>query len=614
MIKILDKINDFIDKIGIRNFLLLIFVVFVFIVSGLFGTFSLFTTSSVEYVNGVKTYKFIIGDDVENRITVGAYDSKYLDITISNQEEFDLLYSLYYQTSDDVVVGVLKDSKYKSEDRIKANSDYTISLRVFNNTSTSADITFGVSYGSVDGGDVSVSGNRIFETIDNLDYSDVNEPVLDDNMIPVFYNEDTDEWVKADQDNMNQNYQWYDYSSLNKMWANAVVVTNDKKDDYLNSHVGTAISMEDILAFYVWIPKFSYRVWNVTRDIVGDYSYDARNNGIEITFGTNEANFNCNYNVSANTSVGELSDECMYNGGIVSLENDNAYYSYVYYTHPAFYYGNKEISGFWVGKFETTGTAQIPTVLPDKKSLVSQNISNQINTNNLISNYGFSKNVSVHILKNIEWGAVAYLTYSNYGICDKNVCHDIYQNNSSYVYTGRSSGDISNNRYNEYGNYDYRGYKISNNGIISTDKDKNKIASTTGNIYGVYDLSGGASEVVMANSLNSKYSFNKANSGLTVDLEEKYYDSYSYGRDNSNLLAIYRTVMGDAVGETSLLDGENIISWSSTNSKDKLIFVNDEFPWFVRGGNFGQGNSGLFKYSSYDGGGNNVVGFRTALS
>ena len=614
MIKILDKINELIDKVGIRNFLLLVFVVVVFIISGLYGTFSLFTTSSVSYVNGVRTYKFIIGDDNENRVTIGAYDSKYLDVSISNREEIDLLYSLYYKTSDNVIVGVLEDSNYKSDGEIKANSNYTISLRIFNNSSTSADITFGVSYGSVDGGEVSTLGSKIIETVENLDYSEVNEPVLDDNMIPVLYNEETDEWIKADQDNMNPNYQWYDYSSLSKMWANAVVVSNDKRDEYLNSHVGTTINMNDVVVFYVWIPKFSYRLWNVTRDIVGDYAYDVRNNGIDISFDTNESNFSCNYNVSANASYGELSDECMYNGSKVTLENDNSYYSYAYYTHPAFYYGSNKLTGFWVGKFETTGTAQIPTVLPNGKSLVSQNISSQISTNKLFANYGFSNNVSVHILKNIEWGALAYLTYSNYGVCDKNVCHDVYQNNSSYVYTGRSSGDVSNNKYNTYGYYDYRGYKIESDGSVSTNKDKTKIASSTGNVYGVYDLSGGVSELVMANSLNSKYSFNKAKSGLTVELEDKYYDAYSYGRDNSNVLAIYRTIMGDAVGEVSLLDGENIVSWSSTNNKDKLLFVNDEYPWFIRGGNFSQGNAGLFKYYSYDGFGNEAVGFRTALS
>ena len=40
----------------------------------------------------------------------------------------------------------------------------------------------------------------------------------------------------------------------------------------------------DILAYYVWIPRYKYRVWNITRQ-AGDestYAYPAYSKGIDI--------------------------------------------------------------------------------------------------------------------------------------------------------------------------------------------------------------------------------------------------------------------------------------------------------------------------------------------
>ena len=54
----------------------------------------------------------------------------------------------------------------------------------------------------------------------NLDESGANEPMLADNMIPVYYDETNSVWKKADSKNSKEQYRWYDYN--NKMWANAV--------------------------------------------------------------------------------------------------------------------------------------------------------------------------------------------------------------------------------------------------------------------------------------------------------------------------------------------------------------------------------------------------------
>ena len=73
-----------------------------------------------------------------------------------------------------------------------------------------------------------------------------------------------------------------------------------------------------------------------------------------------------------------------------------------------------------------------------------------------------------HMMKNIEWGAVAYLKQSNYGLG----ITDITINNNKYYLTG---------------------------GGTDTSYKTNIGQSTSGNITGAYDMSGGAEEYVMGN-------------------------------------------------------------------------------------------------------------------
>lgn len=90
-------------------------------------------------------------------------------------------------------------------------------------------------------------------------------------------------------------------------------------------------------------------------------------------------------------------------------------------------------------------------------------------------------------MKNTEWESVAYLSHSRYGI-DKEVN---INNNSSYM-TGYSSlTSIMHNKFPSiYGN------NSSYNQLYNT--ETGYFAGTTGNISGIYDLSGGAHEYVMA--------------------------------------------------------------------------------------------------------------------
>ncbi|NLL44781.1 MAG: prepilin-type N-terminal cleavage/methylation domain-containing protein, partial [Mollicutes bacterium] len=80
------------------------------------------------------------------------------------------------------------------------------------------------------------------------------EPELSDGMIPIVWDED--KWVKADI-----NEKWYDYENFE--WANVVLVTSEKRNEYKLKPPGTPIVENDVLAYLVWIPRYKYKLFNV---------------------------------------------------------------------------------------------------------------------------------------------------------------------------------------------------------------------------------------------------------------------------------------------------------------------------------------------------------------
>ena len=170
------------------------------------------------------------------------------------------------------------------------------------------------------------------------------------------------------------------------------------------------------------------------------------------------------------------------------------------------------------------------------------------------------------MMKNMEWGAVAYLKQSKYGLGTT----DITINSNSSYYTGGGSSTTS--------------YK-SNTG-----------QSTTGNVYGVYDMSGGAWEYVMGNMVKSSGAFYPRSSGFSSAPNAKYYDKYTYNTDYENH---GRGKLGDATKETLSTFGSYTGGWYS----DYAYFVNSSASWFIRGGGCDLGsNAGVFYFNSTDGG------------
>ena len=161
---IIEKFWKFVDKIGKPNFVLVVLILFFIVITGLYQTFSLYTSSGGEsVVDGVKTYQFILNNDSsENSVTVPANSSKKYHITVSNPENISLKYGVYYSSSSDlssVTFGYLSYSAYPASGVIPSKGKYEISLRIDNNSDSDIPVKIGVSYGLEDGGDLVLNTN-----------------------------------------------------------------------------------------------------------------------------------------------------------------------------------------------------------------------------------------------------------------------------------------------------------------------------------------------------------------------------------------------------------------------------------------------------------------------
>ena len=62
----------------------------------------------------------------------------------------------------------------------------------------------------------------------------------------------------------------------NKKWANAVAVTESSRNSYIKAKANTIIKEDDILAYYVWIPRYKYKLFNVDFVITNPIAIDIK--------------------------------------------------------------------------------------------------------------------------------------------------------------------------------------------------------------------------------------------------------------------------------------------------------------------------------------------------
>src|SRR5574344_1857452 len=350
------------------------------------------------------------------------------------------------------------------------------------------------------------------------------DPVLASDMLPVTIANDG---VVTYADTSSE---WYNYT--NKTWANAVKLIASPSKTY---KTGDTISEADIETYLVWIPRYKYELWNVG---VSDVTSSQVPKTIPVTF------------ESSTTAKSTGSTDG------------------TYLTHPAFTFGSSELNGIWVSKFEVTGSTSAITSKPNVNSLRSQTVGSFWNA---LKSYD-TKDVS-HMMKNPEWGAVAYLSASAYG---KN--SEVYINNDSNYITGCGGTTASE-----------PATTACTNAYASVTSYPQ---STTGNISGIFDMSGGAFEYMAA-----YMSGQVGSSGLTIDTinaNSNYFDIYNSASTGTSYN--YR-ILGDATGEMG-----PITSYESSWYQDDAGFVVSSGPWFGRGGYCSRASAaGVFNFAAYAG-------------
>ena len=480
----------------------------------------------------------------------------------------------------------------------------------------------------------------------------VNKPELMTGMSAIKFTEPTDSAEGTTVDTSSSDKEWYNYE--NKKWANA------KTEDG---------------SMWVWIPRYAYRIH--------------KENGVEtqkfdVVFLVGLTDTYYDENGKLQTAQRQTSEDqtIVTNGDTYTVHPAFTNESSINYANGGW---DVELAGIWVAKFEagyasgnnsatvkassvnySQDTAYVPAVETGTttKTATARNwldgeygstttaikyptfqgltySMNYINHNDVyrISKvltesgniYGLSSNsTDSHLMKNSEWGAVSYLSQSKYGLDGTNiVINSVYLNNTTksvYAVTGcaSSTADASavsttigalNNR--------------TQSSVYVWTQKNGTAASSTGTIYGIYDMSGGTWERTagLVNNGNSNLTAygsqviadlnnGKSTRYITVYPHDSSKDSTSITNTDANLNTASQAnyvkntkIYGDGIRETSTA-GNGKSSWYSDNSS----FAGLDNPFFGRGGTYGAtSGAGLFFFTRANGNSDYYGGFRSVL-
>jgi hypothetical protein len=303
----------------------------------------------------------------------------------------------------------------------------------------------------------------------------VNRPQIPTGFTPTKYVFDGNDYVVTTVTNP-YTENWYDYSINEKRWANA---------------------LDGDGAEWVWIPRFAYKI----QTYYVYTNYDTPSTAIDIVFLKGDTNY---------TKNNELIPED-------------------YIIHPAFEFGNKELAGIWVMKsnywyYGATASGIFNEILNYQSDASTRLDNNQVDT---------------HLMKNTEYGAVAYLTHA----------------------------------------------------LGSRDSD-----TTTGNSYGIeiYPLN-----IVSAYLNDNTSGILSTNGAALVSADSKYKDVYDKPDAGETTYIANSLKIGDAFVETSSSSGESWNKYSCTMPSTSNPFVSrgnmDDWNGY---GMFEYGNSnGVFSSS-----------------
>ena len=162
-----------------------------------------------------------------------------------------------------------------------------------------------------------------------------------------------------------------------------------------------------------------------------------------------------------------------------------------------------------------------------------------MNMKNSGNQYGLSTSIDTHMIKNMEWGAVAYLSHSKYGTCTDGTCTEVNINNSENYYTGRSGGSSSASSSTD-GTYKYNQTKITKTtmtgGTEITPTITNDIAYPWTETDGLYKSSNQGKN---STTTNLKFSF-------TAPTDETYLSfDWSVSSESASYDYLYYTITKD---------------------------------------------------------------------
>ena len=341
------------------------------------------------------------------------------------------------------------------------------------------------------------------------------------------------------------------------------VAGSGTEDNRESRWANAKVTIDGVESYFVWIPRYAYRIiYFSSQDTKDAYLTNGDTSGI----------------IGYSDSRGIVDANGRKVDGVESTTSLNV--GDYFRVHPAFMndsannYENggwsTDLSGIWVGKYESSrsdagttvndeGTSTKIAVRPGVTSWRSTKIGDMYTNAK-----AYATNLNSHMLKNSEWGAVAYLTESKYG---------------------RDGEEVTIN---------------DNNNFITADEgiSVNPEQSSTGNETGIYDLSGGATDRVAAYYTGgNSTSLNDYGSSLVNETDKKYVTAYT----GTTASSAYKP--GDATYETN--------RWRS----DYASFVNSSQPFFLRGGLCYNGSlAGVFYFASNGGEDLSNVGFRMCLA
>ena len=485
----------------------------------------------------------------------------------------------------------------------------------------------------------------------------VNEPILMQGMSAIKFQEPTDSTEGKMVETTSGDENWYNYDS--KQWANA-----ETEDG----------------SMWVWIPRYAYKVHKENGKTTQKFD-------VVFLIGTTDKYYDEDGNLqtakrqkSVNETIDSSGDEYIVHPAFTNESSIN-------YANGGW---DKELTGIWVAKFEagyvnkeddyeknnllksssvtyeqssvwtwsgeagtkddssqparnwldgvygSTKTAiKYPTFQGLRYSMNYINNSNAFGISRALTEsgniYGLSSSsTDSHLMKNSEWGAVSYLSQSKYGLDGTNIVINnacLYNTTqSAYAVTG-CAGETANS-----GGISTTIDKIKDgtqSGIYTWTQKKGTVASSTGTIYGIYDLSGGVWErtaAIVNNGNGNLNDYGKAtmaalNNGgsskyVTVYPHDTDKDNTSITSNDANLTEANKAnylkntqIYGDAVRETSTA-GVGQTSWYNDYSYFSCLYD----PFFRRGGYWWHGSeAGLFSFDHDYGDSSYHYGFRSVL-